>query len=161
MENAKRRYSKLIVKMASLASASTDQGWSIKMMIGGRKMDKISQNVICYISVDEMDSTRSEYMKRRKLNQLKALLDRLGVVQKKVYIDEGFEVSAWEKPHLKEIVNSIEKKEFSIFIAISIFDLGNNFLDSIEFIKHLVENNIRVICIDNNIDSAYSLFLNH
>lgn len=124
-------------------------------------MDKSSQNIICYISIDEMDPIRREYIKRRKLNQIKALLDRLGVAQKKVYIDEGFEVSAWEKPHLKEIVNRLEKNKFSIFITGSIFDLGNDFLDSIEFIKHLAENNIRVICIDNNIDSAYSLFFNH
>lgn len=123
-------------------------------------MDKISQNAICYISIDEMDPIRSEYIKRRKLNQIKVLLDSLGVAQKKVYIDEGFKVSAWEKPQLKEIVNRLEKNEFSIFIAGSIFDLGNDFLDSIEFIKHLAENNIRVICIDNNIDSAYSFFLN-
>lgn len=124
-------------------------------------MDKISKNIICYISIDEMDSIKSEHIKRQKLNQIKEFLDHLGVAQKKVYIDEGFEVSAWEKPHLKEIVNRLEKNEFSVFIAGSIFDLGNNFLDSIEFIKHLAENNIRVICIDNNIDSAYSLFFNH
>lgn len=130
------------------------------MIIGGIKMDKTNQNVICYMSIDEIDPIRSEYIKRQKLNQIRALLDHLGVAQKKIYIDEGFEVSAWEKPHLKEIVNRLEKDEFSIFIAGSIFDLGNNFLDSIEFIKHLAENNIRVICIDNNLDSAYSLFLN-
>lgn len=124
-------------------------------------MDEISQNVICYISIDEMDPIKSELIKRQKLNQIKAFLDHFGVAQKKVYIDEGFEVSAWEKPHLKDIVNRIEKNEFSVFIAGSIFDLGNDFLSSIEFIKHLAENNIRVICIDNNIDSAYSLFFNH
>ena len=124
-------------------------------------MDKISQNVICYISIDEMDPIRSEHIKRQKLNQIKAFLDCLGIAQKEVYIDEGLEVSAWEKPHLKEIVNRLEKNKFSVFIAGSIFDLGNDFLGSIEFIKYLVENNIRVICIDNNIDSAYSLFFNH
>ena len=117
-------------------------------------MDKTNQNVICYISIDEKNSAQREYMKRQKLNQIKALLDCLGVVQKEVCIDEGFEVSAWEKPRLKEIVNRLEKNEFSIFISAGIFDLGNNFLDSIKFIKYLVENNIRVICIDNNIDSA-------
>lgn len=124
-------------------------------------MDKINQNVFCYISIDKIDPIQSEYMKRQKLNKMKSLLDYLGVAQKEVYIDEGFEVSAWEKPHLKEVVNRLGKDEFSIFIASSIFDLGNNFLDSLEFIKHLVKNNVRVICIDNNIDSAYSLFFNH
>lgn len=120
-------------------------------------MDKISQNVICYISISEKDPIKSEHIKRQKLNQIRAFLDCFGIAQKKVYIDEGFEVSAWEKPQLKEIVNRLEKNEFSVFIASSIFDLGNDFLDSIEFIKHLAENNIRVICIDNNIDSAYGL----
>lgn len=124
-------------------------------------MDKTSQNVICYISINEKDPAQREYMKRQKLNQIRALLDCIDAAQKEVYIDEGFEVSAWEKPHLKEIVNRLGKDEFSIFIAASIFDLGNNFLDSIEFIKYLAENSIRVICIDNNIDSAYSLFFSH
>lgn len=124
-------------------------------------MDKVSSNVICYMSIDEIDPIRSAYIKRRKLNQIKALLDCLGVAQKKVYIDEGHEVSAWEKPHLKKIVNRLGKNEFSVFIASNIFDLGNDFLASLEFIKHLAENNIRVICIDNNIDSEYSLFFSH
>lgn len=117
-------------------------------------MDKNNLIVVCYISINEMGPIQSNYIKKQKIKYLRKYLQWLGLTQKDVYIDEDFIESATKKPQLQEIISMVEKNEVNLFVTNSIYELGNSFMDSIKFIEYLAEKNIRVICIDNNIDTA-------
>ena len=117
-------------------------------------MDKSDQMAVCYLPISKIPPSISEYVKNQKLNQMRTFLDSIGITVTDIYVDEGFEPASVDKPGLKKIIVRLSKKEFGVFVAISIYDLGDNFLECIETLRYLVEHHIRVICVDNHIDSA-------
>lgn len=117
-------------------------------------MDKTAGVAVCYLSTSKRPSSMSEYVKSRKLNRMQTLLASLGITVRNVYVDEGFEQTSADKPGLKKIVDQLPKKEFGVFVTESIYDLSDNFSECIEILQYLIAHHIRVICLDNHIDSA-------
>ena len=117
-------------------------------------MDKIAGVAVCYLSAGKSPSSMSEYVKSRKLNRMQTFLDSLGITVRDVYVDEGFERTSADKPGLKRIVDQLPRKEFGVFVTESIYDLGDNFSECIEILQYLIAHHIRVICLDNHMDSA-------
>ena len=117
-------------------------------------MDKSHQTAVCYLPISKIPPSISEYVKSQKLNQMRTLLDYIGIIVTDIYVDEGFEQAPVDKPGLKKIIARLSQKEFDVFVANNIYDLGDNFLECIETLRYLVEHHIRVICLDNHMDSA-------
>lgn len=122
-------------------------------------MDKTVQMAVCYLSISKLPSSISECMKSQKLNQMRTMLASLGIPVREVYVDQDFEQTPTDKPGLKSMIARLLNKEFDIFVIDSIYDLGDNFLECIKTLQHLVEHDIRVICLDNHIDSAFDASL--
>lgn len=116
-------------------------------------MDKAAQSAVCYLSFSRA-SPVGRYMKSRKLSQMRALLSALQISIQDVYVDEGFEPGAADKPGLRRILDQLPTREFDVFVAGSMYDLGHDFSDCVTTLRYLVEHHIRVICLDNHIDSA-------
>lgn len=116
-------------------------------------MDKATQIAVCYLPIS-LPTPISEYVKSQKLNQMRTRLVSLGITMGDVYVEEGFEQTATDKPGLKRIIDRLSRKEFGVFVVGSIYDLGNDFLECIGTLQYFVEHHIRVICLDNHIDSA-------
>lgn len=117
-------------------------------------MDETAQVAVCYLSTCKMPLSISEYRKNQKLSQMQTLLASLGITMMDMYVDEDFEPMSADKPELKRVIDRLMKKEFGVFVTGSIYDLGDDFLDCIKMIQSLVEHHIRVICLNNYIDSA-------
>lgn len=116
-------------------------------------MDKKCENIVSYLSMNEEDFVKNEYIKKQKTDKINVFLSTFNMSTKEVFIDEDFRKSVWEKPEIKKVLNKIENGEVSTFITTNLFDLGNDFIANIDFIKYLIKNNIRLICIDNNLDT--------
>lgn len=117
-------------------------------------MDKSDQMAVCYLPISKVPPSISESMKSQKLNQMRAVLDSIGITITDIYVDAGFEQAPVDKPGLKKIIARIPQKEFGVFVANSVYDLGDHFLECIEMLRYLVEHHIRVICVENHMDSA-------
>ncbi len=117
-------------------------------------MDNTAQMAVCYLPIRTIPPFISEYVKSQRLNQMQTLLASLGIAVRDVYVDEGFEQAPAGKPGLKRILDRLLKKEFDVFVVNSVYDLGDHFLECMKTLEYLVEHHIRVICLDNRIDSA-------
>ncbi|MCI8497696.1 MAG: recombinase family protein [Clostridiales bacterium] len=122
-------------------------------------MDKTVQIAVCYLPIGKFPPSISEYVKSQKLNQMRTFSNSLGITVSDIYVDEGFEQMPADKPELKKIIDRLPKKDFHVFIADSIYDLGNHFLECTKTLQYLVEHHIRVICLNNHIDSAIDALL--
>ena len=121
-------------------------------------MDKTARLAVCYLPIGKIPPSISEYVKSQKLNQMRTFLASLGITVKDVYVDEGFEQTQADKPGLKKIIDLLPKKEFGVFAADSIYNLGDNFLECMETLRYLIKHHIRVICVDTHMDSAIDTY---
>ena len=73
-------------------------------------MDKSNQTAVCYLPISKIPPSISEYVKSQKLNQMRTLLDSIGIIVTDIYVDEGFEQAPVDKPGLKKIIARLSQK---------------------------------------------------
>lgn len=73
-------------------------------------MDKSNQTAVCYLPISKIPPSISEYVKSQKLNQMRTLLDSIGIIVTDIYVDEGFEQAPVDKPGLKRLLPGFPKK---------------------------------------------------
>ena len=52
-------------------------------------MDKSNQTAVCYLPISKIPPSISEYVKSQKLNQMRTLLDSIGIIVTDIYVDEA------------------------------------------------------------------------
>ena len=88
-------------------------------------MDKSNQTAVCYLPISKIPPSISEYVKSQKLNQMRTLLDSIGIIVTDIYVDEGFEQAPVDKPGLKKDYCPAFPKKNSTYSWQPIFyDLG-------------------------------------
>lgn len=116
-------------------------------------MDKTAQTAVCYLSCSR-STPLGGYRKRRMLRQMRTLLSALGISMRAVYIDAGFAPEAADRPGLKTILDRLPDRTFDVFVTGSIYDLGAGFVDCAATLLTLAQHHIRIICLENQMDSA-------
>lgn len=112
------------------------------------------EQAIGYLCVDNDDARTRDYCKAQKLQQLHAFLHQIGAEDAAIYVDESPASETPQRPRLTDLLREITDAPTKLFVVTSIFELGDNFLACLSALQILAEHHVRIILMDNNIDTA-------
>ena len=109
--------------------------------------------IYCRLSKDDNTGIESNSITSQRLH-LSDYVKSKGWLIHKVYIDDGFSGTNFDRPAFKEMINDIEKKKIDCVVVKDLSRLGRNYLDSGYYIeKYFPEHNIRFIAVNDSLDS--------
>ena len=104
-----------------------------------------------YLYLCHDDSYLQAYHKAQKLARLNALFRQLSLDNVQFYIDQGPSTSPCRQSR-RALLDHLQN--ITVFAATSIFELGDDFQESLSVLSTLASRRIRIILLDHNIDSA-------
>ena len=104
-----------------------------------------------YLYLCHEDSRLQAYHKAQKLARLNALFRQLSLDSVQFYIDQAPPSSPCRQSR-KALLNDLQS--ITVFAATSIFELGSDLQESLSILNTLAAQQVRIILLDNNIDSA-------
>ena len=109
--------------------------------------------IYCRLSKDDNTGIESNSITSQRLH-LSDYVKSKGWLIHKVYVDDGFSGTNFDRPAFKEMINDIEKKKIDCVVVKDLSRLGRNYLDSGYYIeKYFPEHNIRFISVNDSLDS--------
>lgn len=109
--------------------------------------------IYCRLSKDDNTGIESNSITSQRLH-LSDYVKSKGWLIHKVYIDDGFSGTNFDRPAFKDMINDIEKKKIDCVVVKDLSRLGRNYLDSGYYIeKYFPEHNIRFIAVNDSLDS--------
>lgn len=109
--------------------------------------------IYCRLSKDDNTGIESNSITSQRLH-LSDYVKSKGWLIHKVYIDDGFSGTNFDRPAFKEMINDIEKKKIDCVVVKDLSRLGRNYLDSGYYIeKYFPEHSIRFIAVNDSLDS--------
>ncbi len=109
--------------------------------------------IYCRLSKDDNTGIESNSITSQRLH-LSDYVKSKGWLIYKVYIDDGFSGTNFDRPAFKNMINDIEKKKIDCVVVKDLSRLGRNYLDSGYYIeKYFPEHNIRFIAVNDSLDS--------
>ena len=109
------------------------------------------KRAIGYLFLAEEDARLREYHKAQKIKQLDRLFRRINVEDAALYIDEG-PAGRCQRRRRAELLDDLE--DIAVFAAGNLFELGDDFRESLDVLELLDAHHVRVILIENHIDTA-------
>ena len=118
----------------------------------------INWNIAVYLRLSREDE-KEDYSKQSESieNQLKFLqgfVNTQGWKIKKVYKDDGFSGTNFDRPAFQEMISDIENKEINMVITKDLSRLGRDYIDTGYYIeKYFPSKHVRYIAITDNVDT--------
>ena len=89
-----------------------------------------------------------------QLKFLKGFINSKGWKIKKIYKDDGFSGTNFDRPGFKEMISDIENKKINMVITKDLSRLGRDYIDTGYYIeKYFPSKNIRYIAVTDNVDT--------
>ena len=102
---------------------------------------------------DEDKNIESESIKNQK-SLIFQYAEENNLNIKRVYIDDGYSGTNFERPEYKKMINDIENKKINMIITKDMSRLGRDYIGTGNLIeKYFPEHNVRYIAITDNIDT--------
>lgn len=112
--------------------------------------------VYCRLSREDEkeDFNKQSESIENQLKFLKGYVNAQGWKIKKVYRDDGFTGTNFDRPGFQEMISDIENKEINMVITKDLSRLGRDYIDTGYYIeKYFPSKNIRYIAITDNVDT--------
>lgn len=123
-----------------------------------KAITNINWNIAVYLRLSREDE-KEDYSKQSESieNQLKFLqgfVNTQGWKIKKVYKDDGFSGTNFDRPAFQEMISDIENKEINMVITKDLSRLGRDYIDTGYYIeKYFPSKHVRYIAITDNVDT--------
>lgn len=121
-------------------------------------VSNIEWNVGIYLRLsreDEKDGFKRESESiENQLTFLNAFVSSQGWKVKKVYKDDGYSGTNFDRPDFKQMISDIENKEINMVITKDLSRLGRDYIDTGYYIeKYFPSMNVRYIAVMDNVDT--------
>ncbi len=109
--------------------------------------------IYCRLSVDDGDGESMSIQNQRDM--LTRFAKDNGFLVHKVYIDDGYSGTNFERPQFKQMIEDIENKLIDIVITKDLSRLGRDYLQTGTYIEiYFPANDVRYIAVNDGVDSA-------
>lgn len=118
------------------------------------KLNKYEATALyCRLSRDDEMQGESNSIANQKKMLLKYAKDN-GFINTKIFIDDGYTGTNFNRPHFKKMIEEIEKGNINTIIVKDLSRLGRNYLEVGHYIEeYFPMNDIRFIAINDGVDS--------
>ncbi len=109
--------------------------------------------IYCRLSVDDGDGESMSIQNQRDM--LTRYAKENGFLVHKVYIDDGYSGTDFNRPQFKQMIEDIENKLIDIVITKDLSRLGRDYLQTGTYIEiYFPANDVRYIAVNDGVDSA-------
>jgi len=121
-------------------------------------LNNIEWNIGIYLRLSREDE-KDEFKKQsesieNQLTFLKVFVSSQGWKVKKVYKDDGYSGTNFDRPDFKKMILDIESKEINMVITKDLSRLGRDYIDTGYYIeKYFPSMNVRYIAVMDNVDT--------
>lgn len=106
------------------------------------RLSSEDRNVEVSSSIKTQEESLTEYVKKQGWNLYK------------VYSDDGFSGTVFDRPSFNEMIEDIKNKRVNLVITKDLSRLGRNYIQSGYYLEQFFpENNVRYIALNDNYDS--------